>query len=211
MFDLLAPYLPLLRAAAARASRVPDEADDLLQDALLEALRAGRSDLSQIVNQRWVLGTIRNLGLMTARGAARRRRRDTQYALEQSIPQQGTTLPAHAANQPLRDWLDALPPSLRRVAELAVAGHDRQEIAWLLGIGQVTLRQRIAALRRRVAEREADLREVTSTELATSDLSLRLGLIRRALLPVVRARHAAGVHDPDGHLPLLAGHRPRAE
>jgi hypothetical protein len=34
--------------------------------------------------------------------------------------------------------------------------------------------------------------------------SLQLGLIRRALLPVVVARQAAGVHDPDGHLLLFA-------
>lgn len=209
MADLLSPYLPLLRAAAERASRVPDEAEDLLQDALLEALRVGRGDLSQAANQRWLLGTIRNLGHMTARGAARRRRRDTHYALEQSLQQSGSTLPAHEAHRPLRAWLEALPPSLRRVAELALAGHDRQEIAWLLGIGQVTLRQRIVALRKRVVACETGLPGVAA-EREPAELSLRLGLIRRALLPVVRARDAAGVHDPDGHLILLAGRPPKA-
>lgn len=211
MPDLLAPYLPLLRAAAARASRVPHEADDLLQDALLEALRAGRGDLSQAANQRWVLGTIRNLGLMTARGAARRRLRDARYALEHSLQQQAPVVPDAAAHQPLRAWLASLPPSLRRVAELALAGHDRQEIAWLLDLGQVTLRQRIAALRQRVAAREAELFAAATAHPSPVELSVRLGLIRRALLPVVRARQAAGVHDPDGHLILLARRPPTTE
>lgn len=205
MSDLLSPYLALLRAAAARNSRVPDDAEDLLQDALLEALRVGRGDLSQSTNQRWLLGTIRNLGRMTARSAARRRRRDTQYALEQSSPRQTPALADHADHRALRDWLEALPPSLRRVAELALAGHDRQEIAWLLNIGQVTLRQRIVALRKRLSAREAELFDSAITGPEPSELTLRLGLIRRALLPVVRARQAAGVHDPDGHLLLLSG------
>jgi RNA polymerase sigma factor (sigma-70 family) len=201
MDDLLTPYLPSLRAAAARASRVPDEAEDLLQDALLEAVRAGRGDLSQAVNQRWLLGTIRNLGLMTARGAVRRRRREATFADE---PTAMAPSAMHADDPALRRWLETLPPSLRRVAELALAGHDRQEIAWLLDLKPVTLRQRIVALRARLAERAVDQFDLGRAEPAPAGVALRLGLIRRALLPVARARQAAGVHDPDGHLLLIA-------
>jgi hypothetical protein len=47
---------------------VDDETDDLLQDAILEALRADRTDLVQPENYRWVVGTLKKLGAMSARG-----------------------------------------------------------------------------------------------------------------------------------------------
>jgi len=47
--EALVSVLESLRAVARRHSRVPHEADDLLQDALLEAMRVGRADLTQAV------------------------------------------------------------------------------------------------------------------------------------------------------------------
>lgn len=193
--------LASLRSVAARHSRVPDEAEDLLQDALLEAVCAGRDDLTQAVNFRWVAGMLRNLGAMTARTAVRRRIRESRWSRDDR-PQSTATpefSPSGSANDAPIAWrahpaLVALPPSLRSVALLALAGHDRAEIAWLLDLTPTAMRQRISTLRKKLATRmDGDFSHPTNADLP-------LGLIRRALLPVVVATNSAGSHDPDGHL-----------
>jgi RNA polymerase sigma-70 factor (ECF subfamily) len=202
---VLRPHLPALRAAARRASRVPHEADDLLQDALLEAVRAGRGDLSQADHRRWLFGTLAKLGAMLARTAQRRHVREAAWAADGAgaRPAPPDPLGWWGNDADVRAWLDALPPSLLAVAQLALSGHERREIAWLLGIGDVALRQRIAALRRRLPDQASAALAAGSASPAA--LALPLGLIRRALLPVVVARQAAGAHDPDGHLLVLSG------
>jgi RNA polymerase sigma-70 factor (ECF subfamily) len=196
-------YAHLLNIARS-LSRVPDEAEDLLHDALLEAIRSGRSDFSQAATLRWLSGTMRNLAAMAGRSAQRRRLRDSSWAQER-----GTAAPPRVAPTPWRDdprvaaAIASLPPSLRRVAELALSGLDRGEIAWILGVSDVTLRQRISVLRKRLGELEA-------APSADGALDLPVGLMRRALLPVVRATAAPGTHDPDGHL-LVLSTRARSE
>ncbi len=189
-------------AIARTISRVPDEAEDLLQDALLEALRSGRADFSQASTLRWLTGTMRNLATMAARTAYRRRLRDTSWSNERDAADAPRPIPAPWRDDPrVAEAVSALPPSLRRVAELALSGLDRDEIAWILGVSAVALRQRISALRKRLCD-------LDSAPTAAGGLDLPVGLIRRALLPVVRAKNAPGTHDPDGHLIVLT-QRPR--
>ncbi len=190
-----------LRAVARAHSRVSDEADDLLQDALLEAVRACRTDLTQAANYRWMCGTIRNLGALHARGAVRRRLREARWvaddpaastqtdALVEVVPPRWRELPA----------ITMLPPALRQVALLALSGHDRGEIAWLLGVSDTAMRQRVSTLRRKL---NALLAHAAAGD--KPEHTLPLGLIRRALLPVVVASQSAGAHDPDGHLLVLS-------
>ncbi len=164
--EALASVLKSLRAVARRHSQVPHEADDLLQDALLEAVRVGRADLTQAVNYRWLVGALRNLGVRTARSAVRGRLRESEWTDDQAL--------------------------------LAISGHVRREVAWLLGLSDTAMRQRVSALRRRLPHDDAFLSEAIQSD------ALPLGLIRRALLPVVRATASAGSHDPDGHLIMLS-------
>lgn len=212
-FAGLLASLPEIRRAARRASRVPEEADDLLQDALLELLRAGRQDLGRPENLAWLHGVLRNLGAMAARTAVRRRIRDDLWSGQHPLEELPAWWSAH--DRELEAILEALPIALRRVAHLALSGHDRQEIAWLLGLRDDTLRQRISALRRRLADLDRDLvgfaldagrasrKEVDLPPRWTSDL------LRRALLPVARFSRGAGVSDPDGHLMVLSMSSPR--
>jgi DNA-directed RNA polymerase specialized sigma24 family protein len=189
--------LASLHHAAQRAARVPSDAEDLLQDALLAGLRAGRADLSDPNDLRWLNGTIRHLATMQARSAVRRRAREEAWSAAQPVD---TALAAAEARVP-QAWqrlpvVDALPPALRTVALLALAGHDREEICWLLRINPVTLRQRISTLRKRLRAASATL----PSDGSPADVHLPLGLIRRALLPVLRHGGGLGVPDPDGHL-----------
>src|SRR5690554_3502641 len=70
-----------LRRTALRATRRPDEADDLVQDALLEAVRAGRTEFGP-ADLRWLAGIVRNKARFVARSAARRSRRETDWVAD---------------------------------------------------------------------------------------------------------------------------------
>jgi DNA-directed RNA polymerase specialized sigma24 family protein len=173
-----------LHVLARRASRRPDEADDLLQTALLAALESGRVDLSAPETRRWLGGVIRNHGAFEARTSARRRAREGRFVSDSPPPE-----PRNPAAAPI----DHLSPALRVTALLALSGHTRQEIGWLLNLSDQALRQRISQLKRalsRAATPDAD----PSGELA-------FGRIRRALLgPARRDEAFLASHDPDGHL-----------
>lgn len=183
-------YDDLLRLAR-RHSRRAGEAEDLLQDALLDAVAMGRTDLSHGANRRWLAGVIRNRAAFAARTAARRIRREAEW--------QRTRPAAETADTPadVAALLHDLPPALKIVAALALSGHSRREIAWLLRIEDTALRQRLSALKRRLAA--AGIAMPAGTPGLNLDLSY--GRIRDALLPrLVRDGGLFASHDPDGHL-----------
>ncbi|WP_244513155.1 MULTISPECIES: sigma factor [unclassified Ensifer] len=181
-----AHYSDLLRFAR-RQSRRAAEAEDLLHEALIVALKAGRFPTGG--DRAWFCGVIRKLATMQARTAARRLGREQQ--MEVPEPEE------ERSGDPLI-FATTLPASLRIVMLLAIAGHNRLEIRHLLGISDDALRQRILMLRR--AWRDAGHGE-TSLELTGLRYPLESGRIRQALLPVTRSGRAAfASHDPDGHL-----------
>ena len=185
-----AAYNELLRLAR-RHSRRADEAEDLLQDALLAAVATGR-DIEAAASRPWLAGVIRNRAAFAARGAVRRARRETQWQLAAPHAMDATA-PAPSVEEVLRD----LPPALKSVAVLALTGHSRREIAYLLRLNDTALRQRLTALRRRLEAR--GIRLPAGTPGLTLDLNY--GRIRDALL--AKLTHEGGLfasHDPDGHL-----------
>jgi DNA-directed RNA polymerase specialized sigma24 family protein len=173
-----------LHAQARRHARRPEEADDLLQSALLAALESGRTDLASPETRRWLSGVIRNRAAFDARTSARRKRRDSAWT------------EAQATSAPVRERdvaLDGLSPALRLTALLALSGHTRQEIGWLLNLSDTALRQRISQLKRALAN--------APTPEADPTGPLAFGRIRRALLRPARRENAIlASHDPDGHL-----------
>lgn len=178
-----------LQNLARRASRSAD-AEDLLHDALIAALATGHEDMSIPDNRRWLYGTIRNKTRMAARSGARMRRREASWSLHRSHEDgSGEALDTNV--------IAALPASLKAVAALALSGHNRAEIAWLLRLEDAALRQRITQLRRRL--NAAGLAQPAG--LPGLNLNLAYGQIREALLPLLRRRNGRfASHDPDGHL-----------
>jgi DNA-directed RNA polymerase specialized sigma24 family protein len=177
-----------LHTLARRASRRAEEADDLLQSALLAAIEAGRTDFASPKTRRWLAGVIRNRGAFEARTAARRRQRESAFAAPDTTEDRQPTTQVKQ--------LDALPPALRVTALLALNGCTRTEIGWLLGLSDVALRQRISQLRR--ALDRAGLSAPGEPQLSGS---LDFGRIRAALLAAARRGDAfVASHDPDGHL-----------
>jgi RNA polymerase sigma-70 factor (ECF subfamily) len=180
-----------LRAIARREGRDAGLADDLVQEALMAAILAGRTDFDAPETARWLSGTVRNQARMLARGASRRRHREAQWQASQSAASPVEAGSASAA------FLASLPAALKVVAALTLSGHNRREIAFLLGLSDPALRQRIAALRRRVVLAGFAL----PGELPGLNLNLAYGRIRDALLPqLLRDGGMFAIHDPDGHL-----------
>lgn len=184
-------YQQLLHIA--RREHDPAEAEDVVQEALLAAVTAGRDDIESPENARWLTGVVRNRARMEARAARRRKTRDTAW---------------HAARSPASETGDAkpddiltgLPPALRTFAALVLTGHNRREIAYLLDLPDTALRQRVSALKRHLAARKLAAPE----ELTGLNLDLAYGRIRDCLLPALK-RHGGlfASHDPDGHLFLV--------
>lgn len=179
----------LLKEARHHTRRV-EEAEDLLQDALVAALAAGRGDLSLAENLRWIRGVLRRRGAFLARSAVRRRQRESAFMVEEPASSEPVV------PQELSGHLRLLPPALRTTFLLAVNGQTQSEIRHLLSVNEVTLRQRICEIRKR-------LRAAELSGSAPERLSERIafGSIRQALRPMVR--HAGAMlatHDPDGHL-----------
>ncbi len=176
-----------LHALARRVTRWSGDADDLVQQAVLAALESGRTDLHAPETHRWLAGVIRNRAAFDARTSARRRRRETGWS-ETLVQRASTEAGAH------NDAVSQLSPALRVTALLALSGHTRQEIAWLLNLKDDALRQRISQLRKALAGAMDD-------RAAGPAGALAFGRIRRALLAPGRRNNAIlASHDPDGHL-----------
>jgi DNA-directed RNA polymerase specialized sigma24 family protein len=182
----------LLRQAVT-LSRCAADAEDLLQAALVVALEQGRGDLHLPDNRRWLYGVMRNLSRSEARKAARRRARDAAFA----------ELAPHGAEADVpdpSDFVDRLPRGLRLVALLALSGHTRAEIAWLLRLTDTALRKRLSDLARHWRSQGIDGQPALRLAHGTLPFG-RMRLAMRAGLPAVRATFAS--HDPDGHLFLV--------
>ena len=165
-------------------------AEDLVQEALLEALIVGRSIEPQRPNLAWLAGVVRNKARMLARTEVRQKEREGSWdALRNAPSTENKADPSMC--------LSGLSPALISVAMLAMTGHNRREIAYLLNLTDMALRQRIAALRRHFVGSEI----TAPSELSGLRFDLPYGRIRSALLRhLPRERGSFASHDPDGHL-----------
>lgn len=188
-----------LRARARRLSKRPADADDLLQDALLAAIEAGRDDAP------WLEGVMKNLAAMTARGELRRRRRETI-----SVDAEPTAAVDAADHGTAREsLLRTLPPSARRVAVLALHGLSAEEIRWILGLADTAFRQRLTRIRKALGElppaQRAQAQALAYLRDPARAVELQFGLVRRSLKAALAGRAGLGTHDADGHLLVIRG------
>lgn len=203
-------YTTLLRIAR-RHARVAEEAEDLLQDALIVSMEASRTDFSEEANRKWIAGVLRNLATQQARTAVRRKQRDTTYSSDTTDVAVGAQQ-ASTESQARIQFLNALPPAARRVAVLALHGLNKQEICMLLALPDTAFRQRLTSIRKALgplsdeAQREViGLAYASRQQRGGHDDELPLGLIRRALVKRLNfftgtGNVSMGTHDPSGHL-----------
>lgn len=176
---------------ARRLSPAAGEADDLVQEALIEAIRAGNRDFADFQTLRWLRGVIRNKARHHARTRSRAMTRDGSWHVQQSGRPTGET-----DGRSLILSAD-MPPSLRLLALLALSGHNRREIAYLLGITDTALRQRIRALKQALAQSGVS----GFDEFVGLRGDLNYGQIRRFARSYLAAQEGdLATHDPDGHV-----------
>lgn len=188
-------------ARARRLSRDEAEAADLVQDALVAALEAGRQPLDRDEDLPWMFGVLKNLAALRGRTESRRRHRERDWTGHDSELAETGEEPGPRRAE-LAQRLGALPPAARRVASLALHGLDGKEIRWILELTDGAFRQRLTTIRKHLRSWPEDLRaEAMAASLRRpADSSLELGLIRRALVRGLRRMPGIGSHDPDGHL-----------
>jgi DNA-directed RNA polymerase specialized sigma24 family protein len=183
-----------LRARARRLTRGAADADDLVQEVLLVALRAGRSDPG------WLGGVLQHQAALSVRREVRRRRRerDAEAASDASDASVPVDLDA---------LLPRLPPAARRVAVLALHGLAPDEIRWVLDLAPTAFRQRLSTIRKVLgalppAQRAEALALAYVRDPARS-ADLQFGLIRRALKTLLGHGPGLATHDSDGHLLVI--------
>lgn len=177
--------------AVARRNLVDaSEAEDVVQEALLAAFEAGRVDFAAAETRQWLAGTVRNKARMAARTSGRRLRRESQWLDEQDD--------AVSSDSPeLLTLLNGLTAPLKAVAVLALSGHNRREIQYLLRLSDATLRQRIASLKRQIRQFDVQMPD----DLPALLPGLAYGRIRQTLRSKLFYRGGVlASHDPDGHL-----------
>ena len=186
---------PQLCALARRLLPDGSDVEDVVQDAYLAAFEAGRLDFEATPTRQWLVGTVRNKARMAARTSRRRQSRETLWASE--LSELETPNPADIAG-----WLGRLTPALKAVAVLALSGHTRREIQYLLRLSDTSLRQRIVALKRQARQEALTI----PADLPGLLPGLAYGRIRQALLSKLFYRGGALTsHDPDGHLFVIRG------
>lgn len=187
-------YSELLRAAR-RWTKSPEQARDLVQTALAEALVRGFGDWDTVERRGWLHGVIRRRAAFEARSEARRRRREHAWQLDSDHSPQ-------LAWAWTPQFLSILTPSVRAVALLIQAGLCADEARSVLRLTGVAFRQRLSALRRALK------REPDATVPANGPKGPGLGPRRPEILRTLRYRPlwAVASHDPDGHaLIFVAG------
>lgn len=192
-----------LRTEARRHARRAQDADDLVQDALLIALEQGSEHPSRD-DPAWLIGVIRHRAAMDARTAIRRRRREAAVAEDQATAAHPAELPPSPAA-----LLARLPPSARRVAVLALHGLGAEEIRWILGIADTAFRQRLTTIRKAIGalppSQRAEAIALAYVRDPARSVDLQFGLVRRALKAALRGDPGLGTHDADGHLIVVRG------
>ena len=184
-----------LRRQAAGLTRSEAEVDDLVQDVLLAALQAGRSDIA------WLTGVLQKQAAMHVRSTVRRRRRERAAAsADTAADAPPTTADAGAL-------LARLPPAARRVATLALHGLAADEIRWILAVSPAAFRQRLTTIRKLLGALPPELQSEALALAYVRDparsVDLQFGLVRRALKAALAGRPGLATHDADGHLLVI--------
>ena len=155
--ERLAECGPLAYRVARGVLRNDADAEDVAQEALLRAYR--RFDRLRDAQRfrGWLVRIVFRLALDRARSAKRREVRETEWAQPARRPAPATAEELAASSEFQAHFdraLDALPEKLRLVLLLAaMEGHTLDEVAAMLGLPVGTVKSRLFAGRKKLAEK----------------------------------------------------------
>jgi len=154
---LLAENAPLAYRVALGVLRNPAEAEDVAQEALIRAYRKFDRLRDARRFRSWLVRVSFRLALDRSRSARRRELRETHWARPELRPPVQSVEEIAASRQfeeRLTRALDELPDRLRLVILLtAIEGHSVDEAAVLLDVPAGTVKSRLFAARKRLAEK----------------------------------------------------------
>jgi RNA polymerase sigma-70 factor (ECF subfamily) len=155
--ERLAECGPLAYRVARGVLRNDADAEDVAQEALLRAYRRFDRLRDPQRFRGWLVRIVFRLALDRARSAKRRELRETEWAqpARRPAPPTAEDLAASSEFQVHFDRaLDALPEKLRLVLLLAaIEGHTLEEVAAMLGLPLGTVKSRLFAGRKKLAEK----------------------------------------------------------
>lgn len=154
---LLAENAPLAYRVALGVLRNPAEAEDVAQEALIRAYRKFDRLRDARRFRSWLVRVTFRLAVDRSRSARRREQRETLWARPELRPPVQSVEEIAASRQfrqRLGRALDELPDRLRLVILLtAIEGHSVDEVAALLDVPAGTVKSRLFAARKRLAEK----------------------------------------------------------
>src|SRR5258706_7985736 len=153
----LAECGPLAYRVARGVLRNDADAEDVAQEGLLRAYRRFDRLRDPLRFRGWLVRIVFRLALDRARSAKRRELRETEWAqpARRATPPNAEELSASSEFQAHFDRaLEALPEKLRLVLLLAaMEGHTLEEVATMLGLPIGTVKSRVFAGRKKLAEK----------------------------------------------------------
>ncbi len=169
--QLVEKHQRLVFGVALSGARDPAQAEDVAQQAFVEAWR----ELPRLRDHgrvgSWIAGIARNLARGWSRHTARRRKRE-QAALQAETPAVATPLDSALDRETrslVRDALETIPAAYREVLVLYyMQGRSAAEVASTLGISVDLVKQRLTRGRRALRASLEDRVESTLQELAPS-------------------------------------------
>lgn len=163
--DGVAALLPSLKARALRLARSRSDADDLVQETVLRALRFEKTFQAGTNLRAWMNQILQSVFVSRCRRRGRERRALERFAFDPNISAPSAAAPAlRCVSDAMHGALHALPPKFLTVVELVdLHDHSYREAADALGIPVGTVMSRLFRARRML---EASLGE--NQEIATA-------------------------------------------
>ena len=133
--------------------RNPTDAEDVAQESMLRAYRNFHRLRERDSFRAWLVRTAWRLSLDRIRSAGRRERRERDAMLDQPATAVENVAATREFERHVAAALDALPEKLRIVMLLAaIEGYNTREVAKLLDLPEGTVKSRLHAARKQLAE-----------------------------------------------------------
>jgi len=130
------------------------DAEDVAQEALLRAYRHFERLRDRSRFRAWLVRMTFRLALDQTRSARRREQRETLWAVAVPKPDVEAMAASNEFGRRVSEAMESLPEKLRLVLLLSsIDGHSLEEVAELLQIPQGTVKSRLHAARKRLAEK----------------------------------------------------------
>jgi RNA polymerase sigma-70 factor (ECF subfamily) len=198
----ISEVLPALEARALRLARSRCDAQDLVQETVVRALRFEQTFQRGTNVRAWMQQILQSVFISRCRRRARERRALERFSFDPTLNARSTSAPVlRCVSTEMHAAFSSLPERFRRVVELVdLADHSYREAAEVLGVPVGTVMSRLFRARRML---EAALTEQTPADRASALLDGTRGDAVKNPVAVANEQRAV-VADAGGFAPHVA-------